>query len=382
MLIYAGLLALTFALVTNWLALIPWRRSRGQHWTERARQYHPARYAAASNLWALPAVFAMASVLLWPETASRWPAVAFVVCIGTILGTIPMTREVFPRIPMRELLHQVFVGWALQFVQWFIFLGAVAWMPEQFNLQVLPIVASVVTLLFFWSRSLWLFAGLQFRYIGPAPERLQRIVRDTAARMNLPVPATYLLESPIAQAYAMPDTRRLLFSRRSLELLSDDELASVCAHEMGHLTESRSQYGRRYLIWLVWLPWLLLKPMVHAWGLIGFLVLLANTMTLPAVCRRFSHKMEERADKMAASTQTDPGVYASALLRIYEDNLAPAVVAKEQLTHPHLYDRLLAAGVTPDFPRPKAPPSMAWHSAIMGGAIGVLAIMLLSTMGK
>jgi hypothetical protein len=37
-----------------------------------------------------------------------------------------------------------------------------------------------------------------------------------------------------------------------------------------------------------------------------------------------------------------------------EVNLAPAVMPGAQ-THPHLYDRLLAAGIQPDFPRPSAP---------------------------
>jgi hypothetical protein len=41
---------------------------------------------------------------------------------------------------------------------------------------------------------------------------------------------------------------------------------------------------------------------------------------------------------------------------MYEGNLVPAVLRGRRLTHPHLYDRLVAAGLAPAYPRP-APPS-------------------------
>jgi len=83
-----------------------------------------------------------------------------------------------------------------------------------------------------------------------------------------------------------------------------------------------------------------------------------------------SHKMELRADQMAQSTATDTGAYASALARLYEDSLAPAVNAVARATHPHLYDRMLAAGVTPNFPRPAAPKRMALHGHFFAGLVG------------
>jgi len=49
-----------------------------------------------------------------------------------------------------------------------------------------------------------------------------------------------------------------------------------------------------------------------------------------------------------------PGVYARALARLYEANFAPAVMPRKH-SHPHLYDRLVSAGVQPDYPRPEPP---------------------------
>src|SRR6266536_4390383 len=115
----------------------------------------------------------------------------------------------------------------------------------------------------------------------------------------------------------------------------------------------------------MFLPWIFLKPMLNAFGMLGFLLLLIPTIAAPFLYRRFSHKMEIRADRIAQSNEPDTGTYARALLRLYEDNLVPAVDAKDRATHPHLYDRLLAAGATPDFPRPAPAASMTWHGTLL-----------------
>ena len=41
-------------------------------------------------------------------------------------------------------------------------------------------------------------------------------------------------------------------------------------------------------------------------------------------------------------------------IKLHESNMTPAVMPGSQ-THPHLYDRLLAGGIEPDFPHPQAP---------------------------
>ena len=109
-------------------------------------------------------------------------------------------------------------------------------------------------------------------------------------------------------------------------------------------------------------------------------MLLCASLVAPFVYRRVSHKLEMRADRLAQAHELDPGTYARALERLYQDSLLPAVEAKERATHPHLYDRLLAAGVTPDFPRPTAAGYMAWHGALFSGTLGMLTMILLMRM--
>jgi hypothetical protein len=59
-------------------------------------------------------------------------------------------------------------------------------------------------------------------------------------------------------------------------------------------------------------------------------------------------------------------------MRLYEDGLLPAVTAKNRTTHPHLYDRMLAAGVTPDIPRPVAASFMVWNGVIFSSLAGMM----------
>jgi Zn-dependent protease with chaperone function len=371
-LIGAAVLAAGVTLVTNWLALIPWRRSKTKHWSEQARVLFPVRTAATSNHWFVPATLTLAVLLIWPETSALWAFVGMVAALGVMAGTVPMDHEVFPRIPVRDLWRQAAIGCLMRFLIWFVFIGAVALMPDEFNLLAWAIGGAVLGLWVIWSRGGLIWMGRKLGLFLPAPERLRKIATDTASKMNVPFREVWLMRVPLAQAFAMPGTRELLFTERLLELLPDDEVAAICAHELAHLTESRPARYSRSIQLLMFLPWLFFNPLMHSFGLIAFFGLLANTMAVPRIYRKISRKLESRADQMAKSNEGDAGTYARALTRLYEDGLLPAVSPKNRTTHPHLYDRILAAGVTPDFPRPAAAASMAWHGHLFSITLGLL----------
>ena len=288
-----------------------------------------------------------------------------------------MDHEVFARIALKDLLRQVAVGWAIRFLLWFVFLVAIALMPNEFNASSVIIAVVVLGLLILWTRDGWIYVGRKLGLFLPSPERLQLIVQGTSARMNVSVGEVCLMRSSLAQAFAMPASRRLLFTERLLELLSDQEIAAVCTHELAHLTEARSDYYKRYVSWFIFLPWIFFNPMVHTFGLLGFVVLILVTLLAPLLYRRLSQKLELRADLIAHSNEPEPGAYAEALVRLHQDNLVPAVLAKKRATHPDLYDRLLAAGVTPDFARPAPAHYMAWHGHLFAGALGLLAMIVI-----
>lgn len=363
--------------VGNGLALQPWRKAREQHWTERARRYFPARGTAANNLWVIPIVVCLGMTLLWAEAAPHWSLVALVSAVCTTLATVPMDREVFPRIPWPSLWRQVGLGWIMRFLMWSFFLIAIALMPKEFNLECLGIAAALIGLLVWYEQIGGMYLGKKLGLLAEPPERLRRIVNDTADRMNIPYRELWLLRTSFAQAYAIPGRRRLLFSERLLEIMSDAEIAAVCAHELAHLSEARKDYALRYLSYLTFLPWIFLTPALNTFGILGLFGLLGLTLTVPILFKKISHRLEVRADNIAHSNETDPGIYAQALARLYEDSLLPAVNPKNNATHPHLYDRLIAAGVTPDFPRPEPPPALSWQGTFFAGLLGMLAVLLI-----
>ena len=283
-------------------------------------------------------------------------------------------------IGLRDLLRQAAVRLLMRFLVWFVFIGAIAVMPDELDWRTLAICWAVVLLRWIWGRKGMLWLGQKLGLFQPPPERLRKIVVETATKMNVPFHGVLLMRTPLAQAYALVNSRELVFTERLLELHSDNEIAAICAHELGHLTEPKSARFMRNIGLLTYLPWLLLNPLLHVWGMSAFFGLLLLTFGVPYLSRKISRSLEVRADRFAKLNEAEPGNYARALAKLYEDNLVPAVMAKNRRTHPDLYDRLLAAGVTPDFPRPVPPIAMAWQGRILAGAAGILFVIFVMHM--
>ena len=65
-----------------------------------------------------------------------------------------------------------------------------------------------------------------------------RIVADLAARADLPMPKVYLIDDPQPNAFATgrnPENAAVAATRGLLEILSEDEVAAVMAHELAHV---------------------------------------------------------------------------------------------------------------------------------------------------
>jgi Zn-dependent protease with chaperone function len=291
--------------------------------------------------------------------------------LGAILGTFPLDREILPRFTFRSWLRQVAVAWTILAGSLGVLVAAALLMPNEFGVATLLIGGGV--LLYIPAMNF----GLSVRWLRrvgmlrPPDERLRGIVAGTAARMGVREPGIWLLDVPLAQAFALPTTGELLFSSRLLEIESDEEISAICAHELGHLTESKFVLAGRIVGSMSFYPLIFLRPAASC-APEAVAAILVSVALLMTSSRRLSRRMEKRADKIAADNQGAEGVYARALEKLYCDSLIPAVSASNNKTHPHLYDRMLAAGIQPDYPRPAKPEPMAWTWVLMCIALGIL----------
>jgi len=370
--------ALVIALC-NWFSLIPFRRAHSEHWTERARKLYPARLASISGVWLVPIDLVLAQRLLWPGQTPHWLLCAFAGWLGAMSGTYFFDREVFPSIPPRDWLREAITGWALRFAWLFFFFGIMAIMPKQVSWHTWLLGTILIGAFAVWSLGGLIWCCKKIRLLQPPPDRLSQIVAVVSARMNVPVHGVWMLRSSAAQALALTYTGDLLITKRLLDICQDNEIAAICAHELGHLCESKFARAGRLLGGFIYLPWAFIRPLRHTVGDLAFLILLAASWACLMFTRRHSRRLETRADAMARDQEQDPGTYARALSRIYEANLMPAVMPKKRRrTHPNLYDRLVAVGFQPEYPRPEPAKSTSYAAMVYSIALGLLFVPTLN----
>lgn len=374
--------ALLLSIGLNRLALIPWRRSVGAHWAERARLLFPARRAAKSNLFFLVGIVFATTVAFAPHMN---PLVTVVPAFfGGLLAGYFLNREIFPDVTFMQWLQFIVAIWLL-LSPVVVLVVAVFVMPGNFGIVTWIIAVCAVVLL------LWLQFGLNIRVLRclrvfrPAPERLAALVHNVSEKMSVPTPATWVVDTPISNAAALPGPRQLVFTEKLLATHTDDEIKAICAHELGHLTEPESVRLTRLLLPLLLLPFVFLKPIDFVIGpavnestpgsavngfLCSILIVFVPVVLCFIIAKRLGRRMEKRADEVAVKHQEDPTVYARALERLYQTNQMPAVMPRRvrPSVHPDLYDRMLAAGITPDYPRPASPPArLYWPAYILMG---------------
>ncbi len=363
-----------FVAALNWLALRPFHRTVGEHWTERARVLWPIRQSASLTLWFSPAVTVFLALIFFPEQTkgTTWP-IAVAGTIGAFLGSFPLDRVQFPHLTVRVWAHQVLAWWSIRLLGFAALVTAGFLMPREWGWETAAWTAGGVGAFVWLQRRGWLTLAERLRIAEPAPPRLVEIVSALAAQQNVRINGVWQLHSVIDGAFALPLTRELLFTDRALQVHSDEELKAIAGHELGHLQESNAALATRAASMFGVTPWVMLKPMMASCGAAPALLLLfSSSFLIGWLIKRFSRRMELAADAAGQAAETTTGGYARALERLHEANLIPAVFPKDNLTHPHLYDRLVAIGHTPAYPRPAKPADFNWTLPVLLLGLGVL----------
>jgi len=245
----------------------------------------------------------------------------------------------------------------LLYALYLLFAITAATLPNQWNWRcAIVLIASLVV--YFWLQfGGFLRVGRWLGFFRPADLELSEMVREVAHHWQRPAPSVWLYLLGSANAFALPFARAILVTEKARALFSPDEMKAVLAHELAHLHEDRITRLIRLFTPLLYIP--LMKV------LLGFLENPESGLPLLALCpvimigfrllSRRRRRMEVRADVFGSWLHEDKSIYARALAKLYEANEMPAVMPRKHMPHPHLYDRMLVAGITPDFPRPDRP---------------------------
>jgi Zn-dependent protease with chaperone function len=356
----------------NWLALIPWRRSVGEHWTERARRLYPVRVSVLLNPWFFAVNVALAVQSLLGENLFLWLPPTLAAWAGAALSGYLMDCQIWPGLSFKNWFNQ-FVLYAMFFQSGLLLVGiAFLAMPPHFGWRTWVIAGVLLAILLSLILGLTVKILCWMHMVQPAPVRLHDIAMRAATRAGVKLHIVWVNQGPLANAFALLPMKDMLFSERMVEAMSDEELDSICAHEASHLTESKWVFIGRLSGVLALYPLIFAFPVAHQIGLPGVLMLLMATVALVFLPRQLARRMEKRADAGAVLQAVDPAVYARALEKIYQTNWMPAAMPRRsRLPHPDLYDRMVAASVTPSYERPQPPGKMSWTTYLLTIALGV-----------
>jgi Zn-dependent protease with chaperone function len=372
-----------FAVTAAAIRAALWRTASlaSAHWTERARAALPARWAGSLAAVSAGASFAglaahqAGPLLLAPVWLTALAAgIAAYLGSGCALARLEASLGLGPR---------GWVGFARgRLVQLLVVLPHCALIVilactiggslDAADLAATALGVSAYALLAVWG-------GLPLaRCVGalhPASPRLRSAVERAATRTGIAPAAVYEADLPGANAFAFPLPRWLVFTPGCTAALDDAALECVACHELAHLAEPQRVKAARVAASFTLLPLAFAPALVASFGWLGLGGVYALVFGASVPLHRLSRHMEGRADAIAAGGEAEPGAYARALEALHERNLAPAVGWSAGGAHPHLYDRMEAAGLVPAYPRP-APPSRV--RAFAGGAVALVALVLLT----
>jgi Zn-dependent protease with chaperone function len=365
------------------LALLPvGKQPPPVHWTGQARLAYPCSVVLVVAPLLLLFVFYQASTAAHPLLTPVPQGILSLLLPGAaFVGAVQTGSRIESRLRQRPVsLADGLRSWAivvLLFIPHLILFSILLFHgPERLDAEAAVMIGLALAAAILFACDGGLILARLCGLVRPAPPRLIALAEAAAQSVGTRPRSVHLLRWKAATALAFPLTRRIAMTDTALGFCTDAEATAVCAHELGHLSEPRRIALARLAGQFVWLPFFAYRPITGSLGMgPGLLLIAALVVVGSRLLKRLTRAMEVRADAIGRTHEGDAGTYARALERLYQVNLMPAVMRQKRLTHPHLYDRLLAAGIPPDFPRPEPPSRWRVPASLVG--MGALALAFL-----
>ncbi len=355
-LVLGTLVPLTW-LLEAWL-LGPYRRlGADAHWSERARLGFPARARIVS--WAFSSTLLVSMTwLIWlgpltPIAAVLAPAVA--TAIVGLLSVRDVTRLVAPARPRatpRGLAALLVLGGA----RLPLLFACVLLASPRFDGVTALALASAIAVVLAWALGLPLFAAERVGLLRRADPELGARVEAAAARVGVSGVVALVADLPSANAFALASPRRLVVTRALLEALPEAALDPALEHELERLAEPRVRRVLGLSSSLLLTLLVFTRPTLALLGPGPAAALVASVFVLASSLRGIARLVGARAvARERARAPYEPG-YARVVARIHELEGIPLVLGRGLVGGASAYDRIVASGVDPGFPRPAAPP--------------------------
>jgi hypothetical protein len=361
--VFATLAIATLSTIAGALVVLPPPKKEVLPWWERARRTFPARLAPVISAFVvgqitIPIVGIYFGILGFRPPVATFVTIALIPFIGTTTVAMFMACIAAPR-------HKPI---------WYWFAGSISALLMRFPntlicgvltcaLYVVPHdLSSVLFVLFVGAFAIgfvaWGGGVLVARALGlayPALPRAQHAADWAAERVGIRPSAVYEITWPYVRADVFIFSRYLVFTDAAATHLSDDELFALATREITFLQQPRLA-GTLRIIDSTAIYFLLACSAIGATisreaMMMGALI----TVIIAFAMRPFYRRAQLKADALAAGAAIDPAAALRAMTRQYELNLQPIVAVSNRSPDAHLYDRLVKAGLQPEFSRPPAP---------------------------
>jgi len=298
--------------------------------------------------------------------------------LGAGLVRYRVEKRVHPRLTPRRFVSGAFVRWLFFLWPLVLLLVANASTDNTFTPRSVIVLVLVGGLFAGFTAGATIPLADWLGLLRPADAALTAIVERVATQVGHRPKSVWVAESAMANAWVLFVGREMFWTSRALEVLDEDEIAAVTAHELGHLTESKAVTRTRILRLALVFPPCAARPLAGELGPWTVALLIVGFLIMDRMVGRIARRMESRADELAHTHEGDSGTYARALAKIYEANMVPPVLRGKGGVHGHLYDRMTAAGATPPYPRPKPPSRLRSSGAsVVPLILGVITLLLM-----